>query len=188
MRVSVAIEAQRVRRALAGLSQATSNRAIVRALNRAVRSTRTEGARIAGGSKGELMLPYKRALQAFQVKKVTPGGHLAQAEIIVEPRPQEIFFFQARATPRYGGVTFKIKRGGRRSLVKGAFIATLGPKTTVFRRVGSARLPVQMLFTSSVLQLFKREQLRERLKAAAVKGFTREAQHQVRRALQGQAP
>lgn len=51
-----------------------------------------------------------------------------------------------------GGVSVKIKRGGGRKLIKGAFIANQG--RTVFMRVGPSRLKIKAVHTVDVPQMF----------------------------------
>lgn len=70
--------------------------------------------------------------------------------------PTPVIELGARQTKK--GVTFGINKGAKRSLIRGAFIATMrSGHRGVFVRRGRARLPVDEAFTTRVSDVFKDE-------------------------------
>ncbi len=64
------------------------------------------------------------------------------------------------------GVTFKIKRGGPRQTIRGAFIANKDNSAggTVFIREGKARLPIAAKQTIDIAQMFNTKRVNERVR------------------------
>ena len=68
--------------------------------------------------------------------------------------PTPLADFGARQTKR--GVTVVIRKGGSRTLIPGAFLATMkSGHVGVFTRVGKARLPIQERFGPKISNAFK---------------------------------
>lgn len=183
MNVTVRVDAAGVRRALAGLSDATSSRAIVRALNRAVDAGKTEAVKL---TREELNLKAADVRESISVRKA--GASLARAEIVIAPKPVPLIDYGARQTKT--GVTVKVKRGGGRSLVRHAFVATMrSGHRGVFSRTpkgggaASRRLPIRELFSTSVRQLFKRRSAVDRVTKRAAEAFVATALNQIKQAL-----
>ena len=66
-----------------------------------------------------------------------------------------------RMVRKGGGVSIKIKRGGPRKLIPGAFIGNQG--RTVFIRTGTARLPIRGAETVDVPQMFNTRAINARV-------------------------
>lgn len=183
MRVTVRVDASGVRRALSGLRESVSDRAILRALNRAVDAGKTEAVKL---TREELSLKAADVRKAIKVRK--SGASLSRAEIVIEPKPVPIIDYGARPTRR--GVSVKIKRGGARKIVRHAFFATMASgHKGVFKRVPgtigprSRREKIKEVFSTSVGQLFKRRSAVERVVQRVSTEFLRRAQHEIRQAL-----
>lgn len=117
-------------------------RALARSLNRAGAAGRTALNR---GIRKELPLKAATVRDAIEMERATPAD--LSIDYKVERRPLSLKEFGARQTAR--GVTARVKRGGRRSLVRSAFIAKkLGEHA--FVRVSSKRLPIKKLFGPSI--------------------------------------
>ncbi len=132
------------------------NRAITRAMAKAggdaARAMRVEG------SKG---VRSKKRLKVARVKKGLPVTfprnktdiHALVWRMDVSGEPVRVGDLTPRQTKK--GVTFGINKG-KRSLIRGAFIATLksGHKG-VFRRRGESRLPIDEAFTTRISDVFR---------------------------------
>lgn len=182
MNVTVRVDSEGVRRALAGLSEATSRTAIIRSLNRAVDAGKTEAVRV---TRDELALKAASVREAIRIRKGSTS--LLSAAIIIDPKPVPLIDYSARQTQK--GVTVRVKKSGGRGLVRGAFIATMrSGHTGVFSRtsktgVVSKRLPIRELFSTSVRQFFKRASAVKRVTTRAAEAFTSTALNQVKQAL-----
>jgi len=189
MNVTVRVDAAGVRRALAGLSDATSNRAIKRSIDRAVDATTLEAARIAYQTLNMKLADAKKVVHARK-----SGGLSGAIEIDAKSAP----LYDFGATQLARGVKVKVLRKGARKLIAHAFIATMtrGGKggggaghIGVFTRFEkgqagrSSRLPIRQLFTTSVRQLFKGRQRLAQLKKKAVETFITTAQNQIKQAM-----
>lgn len=185
MNVTVKVDADQVRRALDGLSEATSRRAIVRSLNRAITAGNTEAGRVV---REELNLKLSAVKEAVSVRKASSS---LTASIIIAPKPVPLIDYAARQTKP--GVTVKVKRQGGRTLVRSAFIAAMkSGHRGVFTRTSksgqvSKRLPIRELFSTSVRQLFKRASAVKRVGDRAARVFLDAAQNQIAQALKKKA-
>lgn len=183
MNVTVRVDAEAVRAALSNLSEAVSNRAIIRSLDRAVDAGRTEATRVV---RDELNLKLADAREVISVRKAAGSGHFT-ASIVIVPKPVPLIDYSAHQTK--AGVTVKVKRAGGRGLVRSAFIATMkSGHRGVFTRTGktgivSKRLPIRELFSTSVRQLFQRESAVKRVTDRASESFLTTAGNQIRQAL-----
>lgn len=184
MNVTVKLDATDVRKRLEHLSEAVSNRAIVRSLNRAVAASNTEAGRVV---REELNLKLADVKDVISVRKASSQG--LTASLVISPKPAPLIDFAARQTAK--GVTVKVKRQGGRVLVRNAFIAKMkSGHVGVFTRglLGggySKRLPIRELFSTSVRQLFKRASAVKRVTVRAAEAFNAAAVNQIKQALKG---
>ncbi len=183
MNVTVKVDADGVRRALAGVKESVSRRALTRSMNEAVTSARTEATKLV---RQELNLKLGTVREAIGVRKASRG--IVSGAIVIEPKDVGLIDYGARQTK--AGVTVKVKKAGGRSLVKRAFIATMkSGKVGVFTRYPegggprSPRLPIRMLFSTSVRQFFKRQRVVDHIAQFAARKFNIEALRQIRLAL-----
>lgn len=80
-------------------------------------------------------------------------GRKPQGAIVSRKERIPLFAFGAREGKR--GVTVKVKRQGGRKLVRGAFLATARNTTTLWKRKGKKRLPIEILRTLSPAKMFQ---------------------------------
>ncbi len=121
-----------------------SDKAQVRALNRTIDELRTEAGR---EIRKEYNVTLRGIRQASSVTRARPGK-VPVAVLTFQGKPINLFEFDAKQTKL--GVTVKVKVGGARKLIPGAFIQTIkggqnAGKKGVFRRVGKARYPIHFL-------------------------------------------
>lgn len=129
------------------------NTATVRALNRTVDSSATETSR-------EIRKVYNlkdRTVKAA-LRKVRASRSRLVATLHVEGARIGLIEFEARWRQGQAvGATVRIKLGGARKPVAGAFIADARGGRGVFRRVGKKRFPLKYLTTISIPQAFSND-------------------------------
>jgi hypothetical protein len=154
--------------------------AIVRSLNYAARGTRVEARRMV---QAELALKAGDITKELSVKRASRA--LPEAVLEVRSRPVGLVKYGARQTSR--GVTVKVKRRGARKLVRSAFIANVrsGHRAVwVRQRLGggrrAGRLPIEELFSTSIIQYLDDRLVIARLERKAGELFDREFKRQLR--------
>ena len=75
------------------------------------------------------------------------------------------------ARPTLKGVTFKIKRTGKRHLIPGSFLINGGK--TVMIRTGKSRLPIKALQTIDVAQMFNTKRINNKVVRVIEERFPR---------------
>lgn len=175
-RIDIRENLDAVKAELSRLQADIRDKAIARALNRTMEQAKTQMTR---GISAEFAIKSAEVRTALKISpaKGGYGGGLLTADLYAHQpkfsRGRNLIRFGARqvvgaekklvrflgprgwaqrVVPVGGGVTVKIKRGGRRTLIRHAFIANQG--RTVFIREGSARKPIKALTTIGVGQMF----------------------------------
>lgn len=161
MRLTISTNFPEVERALDQLRADVADRVRVRAVNRTMEQARTAMSR-------EIRQDY--ALSASYVrerltlsKAVFRGGRLAVEATLAGSgsrrgsRAANVIAFGAKQVK--AGVSVRIKRGGGRKVIAGAFIANKG--RTVFRRTGKKRLPIEPVQTIDVPQMFTSQRVNQ---------------------------
>jgi hypothetical protein len=183
LKISVQHNFPQVMRAVAQLEKDMADRVMARALNRTIEEGRTDMSR---EIRSEFNLSASKVREKLFIEKASfKGGRLTLQAALVSKDPRgrrrsiNLINFAARQTSK--GVTVKIKKGGGRKTLPGAFIANKG--RTVFKRQGKARLPIQPVQTIDVQQMFNTR----RINAAVVRRlgpkFVKNFEHELRFAL-----
>ncbi len=184
MQISITTNFPQVQAKLDSLSKDIAQKALVRSVNATMAIAKTAMSR---EIRQEFVLPAAKVNAALVVKRASFRAGLFGVEATLESpskrgRSLNLINFGARETAR--GVTFKIKRGGPRQLIPGAFIASAG--RTVFIRTGKPRLPIKALQTIDVAQMFNTQRINARvvktLEDRFPQIFEREAAYYLRKA------
>lgn len=161
MKVSIQTNFPQVQARLDSLRKDIAEKALVRSVNRTMDIAKTAMSR---EIRQEFVLPAAKVSAALQVRRARFRAGLFGVEATLESpskkgRSLNLMNFNAKKVPK--GVTFKIKRGGPRQLIPGAFIANGG--RTVFIRTGKQRLPIKALQTIDVAQMFNTQRINARV-------------------------
>jgi hypothetical protein len=154
------------------------DKAVVRALNRALDKVATQTGR-------EIRKEYnvkQRAIMAALSKRKAFSGRLS-ARMIVEGTRLGLIEFDARWSRKMPiGATVKIKVHGGRKAVRGAFIATNRGNSYrgVWRRTGRDRYPIRNLRSISIPQAFGNKAVLAALEIHATETFNKNLQQQLR--------
>jgi hypothetical protein len=149
--------------------------ATVRALNRALDSSNTETSR-------EIRKVYNlkdRTVKAA-LRKIRASKSRLWAELRIEGSRIGLIEFDARW--RHGqkvGATVRVKVGGGRKTVAGAFIAAGRGGQNVFRRVGNRRLPIRRLTSVSIPQAFDNDSVTTAVQRIASAVFDKNFEQQI---------
>lgn len=130
-----------------------------KAVTRALRMAGRDGGKALRAAANRAVRSRKRLPVAVINKAVRPvvaAGKTIQDlawSVRVVGRPQRVSDYKYRQVRR--GVSVAINKDKPRSLIKGAFVARVGGHTGVFRRAGTARLPIEQLYSSRVTDVLK---------------------------------
>ncbi|MEO8153580.1 MAG: phage tail protein [Rhizobacter sp.] len=184
MQLSIKTNFLTVQKALDRLSDDIALRASVSATNKTVAQAKTA---MSKAIRAEFNLSAAKVAEKLFITKATfKGGRFqVEASLLSESkagrRSVNVINFQANQTA--GGVSIKVKRGGGRKVVKGAFIGNKG--RTVFIREGTARLPIRPVQVIDVPQMFNTRKVNAAviafIKAKAPEIFDREIKFYVDR-------
>lgn len=178
VQVSISHNFPEVQRQLDQLQKDIAGKALVSAVNKTIAQAKTAMSR---EIRSEFNLPASKVNDALRIVRANyrAGMFLVQATLespAKRGRSLNLANFDARQTAK--GVTFKVKKGGGRKLIPGAFIGNDG--RTVFIRVGKPRLPIKPLQTIDVAQMFNTKRINSRvvetMKAKFPAVFAHEAQ------------
>jgi hypothetical protein len=153
MQLSITTNFADVQRKLEQLHKDVANKALASALNKTVAQAKTA---MSKEIREEFNLPASTVNKSLRIERARASGGRFKLEAalssISKPgaRSLNLAHFAARQTRK--GVTFKVKRGGPRKLIPGAFLINGGK--TVMIREGRARLPIKALQTIDVPQMF----------------------------------
>lgn len=152
MKLTISTNFEQVGRQLDRMRDDVGARALASALNRTMEQARTAMSR---EIRQEFNMPAAKVSAALRVRRASfKAGRFGMEAMLESPskrgRSLNLINFAARQTRQ--GVTVKIKKGGPRKLLRGAFIANDG--RTVFVREGKSRLPIKALQTIDVAQMF----------------------------------
>lgn len=153
MQISITTNFPQVAKQLAALQQDIGNKAVASALNKTVAQAKTAMGR---EIRAEFNINASTVNQSLKIQRASAskGKFQLSAALSSIPRPGRrslnLARFSARQTRK--GVTFKVKRGGPRQLIPGAFLINGG--NTVMIREGKTRLPIKALQTIDVAQMF----------------------------------
>ena len=157
MQISVKHNFPDVSRQLARLQDDIGKKALASALNKTVAQAKTAMGR---EIRAEFNMNATTVNQSLRIKRASAarGKFSLQAElssVAKRGRSLNLARFSARQTRK--GVTFKVKRGGQRKLIPGAFLINGGK--TVMIRTGKTRLPIKALQTIDVAQMFNTKRI-----------------------------
>jgi len=163
MKFTISHNFPEVMRDLDRLQEDVAKRATASAINRTMEQARTAMSR---EIRQEFNISAGKVNQSLRITKATLSGGLYRLQAVLESPTQRgrslnLINFAARQTSK--GVTVKVKKGGARKLIPGAFIANDG--RTVFKRVGKARLPIKALQTVDVAQMFNTKRINAKVVA-----------------------
>lgn len=172
----VVLETQQTARqflaSLGGLNEKLKTRAMVYALNRAMRGVKTDASR-------EIRAIYKVKKsvvdRAFTEQRATPAA--PTAVIRVRGRPMSLANFSPRINRRSGGVSVNVK--GQRKVIRGSFLRAMaggesGVYQVVFIREGKSRYPIKALKTVDVPGLFMLRDINAAVQQGAHERFSKE--------------
>jgi hypothetical protein len=161
----------------ASLSRAFT-RATVRALNRALASTKTDATRRLAAEMG---VTAKVVRDRLKLQKATPDRLEAVLRITGKRLP--LLALAARETK--AGVTYRGPGGGRKTL-KHAFIATVrSGHVAVWKRRGRARLPISEKFGASLPYVAIKQKILQATRDVGQESFRKNLEHELARALGG---
>jgi Prophage minor tail protein Z (GPZ) len=149
--VKISIDVVRTRdpNVLVGLLTKEIDLATVSALNKTAKNTQVEASK---QIRGELNLPAAQVKKQLHIRKASVSRQVA--EVRVTRKASRLMAFKPRQTK--AGVTFRIKKDRPRRRLRHAFITTMkSGHTGVFMRRGDARLPIDEVFTTTVIEAFK---------------------------------
>jgi Prophage minor tail protein Z (GPZ) len=152
MKISITTNFPDVQRALDSMRKDIANKATASALNKVTAQAKTAMSR---EIRDEFNIAAGKVGQALTITRATAnGGRLRLEASLQSPskrsRSLNLAAFGARQTAK--GVSFKIKKGGGRKTIPGAFLINQGK--TVMIRTGKRRLPIKALQTIDVAQMF----------------------------------
>ena len=158
-----------VQRAIDNLSADIANKVTARAVNRTVEQAKTA---MVKEIRSTYAVTSSYVRERLRIKRATfkAGQFGIRAELIGgdgKRRSANVINFGARQIRK--GVSIKVRRDKRRSVIKSAFIANNG--RTVFRRTGAARLPIEPVRTIDIPQMFNAKRVNRAVIAAAQAKF-----------------
>lgn len=161
MKIGVTTTFPDVARQIERLQQDVAAAATSRAVNRTIEQARTAMSR---EIRNEFAIPASKVNAALRIIRASARGGVFQIEAALESPSQRgrslnLINFSARQTKR--GVTVRIRKGGGRKLIRGAFIANKG--RTVFIREGKKRLPITPVQTIDIAQMFNTRRINARV-------------------------
>jgi hypothetical protein len=169
------------------LTEAVTDRAVVRALNRSLDRANTvtnQQIRKVYNVKPPAVTSALRKQRAFRKAINT------EAVLKIEGVRIALHEFQARERTvrvgrrRYYGVSVKVLKGGQRKVVKGGFMVTVGGSLAgsrgIFRRKGAARYPIEFVRSVSIPRTFRNDAVLRVVKAEARETFVKNYIQQVR--------
>lgn len=170
-----------VQRDIDQLEEGIARRATSSAINKVLAQGKT---RMTRTITAEFNISSRAVSEALRIGRASFRQGLFQMEGYLESpskrgRARNLIHFGATQTRR--GVTVRIKRGGPRKLIPGAFIANKGNAYggTVFIRVGGSRLPIEAKQTIDVAQMFNTKRVSERVRAFIEAKFPEVFAHEV---------
>ncbi len=136
----------------------------------------------------DLNIKAKQVRDAVEVRRVRSRDTSATVRIV--SKGEEIIGFNRTRQVRRG-VSVQVKKTGGRKVIAGAFIATLrsGKKSVFRRRFNTAtrkrapRLPIDIVYTTSVRQSLTDKGKQERILAAGRDRFIKEFRREIKRRL-----
>lgn len=169
------------------LSRQDQFAALARSLRRSLTSMRKAAV---GEVQKDLNLKAGPIRDAVQVRRVQRRELTAEVRII--SRGEELIKFNRTRQVR-AGVSVQVKKSGGRKILKGAFIRTLrsGKKSVFQRRFDTAtsrrspRLPIDIVFTTSVRQSLEDRAKQQRILSAGRDRFVKEFRREITRRLGG---
>lgn len=153
MQIKIQTNFPQVARQLETLQKDIANKAVASSLNKTVALARTAMSR---EIRAEFNMSAATVNQSLRIQRASAakGRFELSATLSSISRPGRrslnLARFSARQTRK--GVTFKVKRGGPRKLIPGAFLINGG--NTVMIREGKTRLPIKALQTIDVASMF----------------------------------
>lgn len=161
----------------------TAERAVSRALNRAVAGVKTDAAK---ASRKAYNVKATRVKKGFKIKK---AGNTVLEAVAVSSGPRiPLINFGARPSKPgvrkpLAGASVQVKQG--RKNVRHSFAAKMRTgHTGLFRRKDKERLPIQELYGPAVPQMIGNEKIQAEIKENAVIRFNKNLNHEVDYALQ----
>ncbi|WP_018935656.1 MULTISPECIES: phage tail protein [unclassified Thioalkalivibrio] len=148
---------------------------ISRALNRATTATRT---RASSAIRQVYNVPAAEVRGTFRITRASR----TRPEALIESRGVRLPLsrFGARQTRR--GVTLNVRRSTGRRLLSGGFFGQGSmPSSRLFRREGSARLPVEQLFGPAVPQMLQESGVERQVLQRAEEVYLSTLEHELRR-------
>lgn len=163
MRITITHNFDQVIRELEQLQKDLGARALASAVNKTVAQAKT---RMSKEIRSEFNVSAGKVGAALRVTRATYRNGLRRIEASLESptirgRSINVINFEARRTA--DGVSVKIKKGGPRKVIRGAFIAKSLAGTPVMQRVGKGRLPIKAVQTIDVAQMFNARRINSRV-------------------------
>lgn len=162
MKISVQTNFPEIAKQLTSLREDIASKAMASALNKTTAQAKTSMSR---EIRAEFNIDAATVARALRVGRASAskGKFQLTADLTSISKPHQrslnLAHFAARQTRK--GVTFKVKKGGPRKLIKGAFLINGG--ATVMIREGKTRLPIHALQTINVSQMFNTKRINARV-------------------------
>lgn len=190
IRMSVTADLKAVRDQLRKLEKGVREQAIAAALNRTADQAKTAATRDITAAfnlpsayvRGRIRI--RRASARSGVLEVTLSAPGKRASNLIRFAERKVTLAEGRRRTKQGthGVYVKVRRKGKLTLVKGAFIGNKG--RTVFRRIGKGRLPIEALTTIDVPQAMFSDIGVKNLQRAVAEIFPKRMAHEIQRLIQ----
>jgi hypothetical protein len=173
---------QHVRNMLVGF-ETEIPKVVARAINRAVENARSNAVREARNQYNVKAGDIRRTIRISRANKNQPAAVLSSTgpalpTIAFNVRPGTVN--GRRRTP----IRVSVKKGETSTLDR-AFIATVGGRTGVYERMGSARLPIRQLYGPSVPQMLDNEKVINTIAEKAREMLDSRLDQEIKRVLDG---
>lgn len=175
--ISVKTDIDRLTRGLTEAQRGLKDAAIRAALNRVASTAKTRALK---EITSEWNVKRSDIAPMVTLKRAERGGGGMEAAVRAEGAISlPIYKFGARQTK--SGVSFKIKKSGKRGKLANAFIAKMkSGKVGVFERVGKKRLPIVEKFTIGIPRMLVARAIVDKLKALVRVEFPKRLEHELR--------
>ena len=187
----VTVTPQQIERAEAALSgiRGGASKVLARSVNRAVLAARAELVRQV---KGAYNVKAAAVRETLKIRRASPGD--PTAEVRSTGKRISLYAFGSRPrVPGTGGpgrspLAVATYRGEGRKPIAGAFVAAMQPgQVGIYRRKGTARLPVSMLHGPSIPQMAGRGGIAQAIEERAQATLSTRLDHEIGRMLEGAA-
>lgn len=132
----IQVDTREWQKAVNDLGRANATKVAVRALNRTIKSAMSEGVKLAAA---DLKLPQKKVRERLTVTMAKASGSAPFASLYGSTKRFGVINWAKGSNPSRGKGNVRSKMPGGQSSIPGAFVATVGSHTAVFKRQGESK-------------------------------------------------